>query len=80
MVPIVGIIRQLMFYLLVELLKVQGVVQVLEHSKTDSDGRYSVMTTIQEFSQVSKLISANLATSAENLTHQYNLPNNPELP
>lgn len=79
-VLIVGITRKLMFYLSIELLNVQGVVQVLEHSEADSDRRYSVMTTIQEFFQVSKLISANLATSAKHLNHHYNLLHNPELP
>ena len=69
-----------MFYLEPELLQIQGVDQVLEHSKTDVDGRYSVMTTIPDFSRVTKLITANLAQSITNLNDQHSLQCNPDLP
>lgn len=69
-----------MFYLAPELLQIHGVDQVFKHSKMDSDGRYSVMTTTPDFKQVTKLITANLSQSVSNLTEQYNLQCNPELP
>ena len=44
-VPIVGIPCQVMFYLQPELLQILRVYQALEHSPTDTEGRFSVMTT-----------------------------------
>ena len=69
-----------MFYLFAELLQIDGVTQVLEHSKTDTDGRFSIMTTIVKFNSLIKFIADNLEQTVTALTDQYNLQINPCFP
>ena len=48
-VPIVGITRSEMFYLSNELLQDEGITMVLDHSKTEVIGCYSVITNVTYF-------------------------------
>lgn len=72
-VLIVGISRQVMFYLQPELFQISGVSQVLEHSRTDTKGRYSVMTTLNDFSAATKTIRTKLLKTVSTISELHSL-------
>ena len=59
-VQIKGVTPDAMFYLETKLRTIPGVAQTLQHKDTISEGKYSIMTDIDNFQQVSKIIKENI--------------------
>ena len=63
-----------MFYLQPELLQIPGVYQVLEHARTHTDIRFSVMTTLDKFVDSTRTIQVNLINTVQKITKLHSLP------
>jgi hypothetical protein len=72
-VPIQGIHEEQMFYLENELLASDGILSVLRHRLSEKTGRWSVMTTEQDFKGVSELLAKHLAAWTAIIIKNYGL-------
>ena len=79
-IPIVGITKNEMFYLSNELLKIDGVTMVLEHPRTEIEGRFNVITDIQKFRDVTDIIASNLENTIIQIREKYSLSVNANFP
>ena len=72
-IPIQGISPDLMFYLHRELEQVEGILDICHHKLTNSAGRWSVITTADNFQTLSNYLQANLPTWAAHHAQTYNI-------
>jgi hypothetical protein len=72
-VPIQGVHEEQMFYLENELLASNGILSALRHKLSEKTGRWSIMTTEQDFKEVCDLLKNNLSNWTAKITNDYSL-------